>query len=107
MLYLGLGVVVLILVLGLSRAFVAADPAKLAHWSGGFMDAFHRRRQAGRDRPPPRSSEVETDLIRMRLDHDSGAMPGIVRRGVFAGRPAGRADAVRAAGTVAPMPGRG
>ena len=86
MLYLGLGVVVLIFVLGLSRAFVAADPAKLAQRLGRFMDAVQRRRQAARDRPPPRSSEVETDLIRMRLDHDSGAMSGIVRRGVFAGR---------------------
>jgi hypothetical protein len=86
MLYLGLGVVVLIFVLGLSRAFVAADPAELARWLGQFLGAVQRRRHAARDRPPPRSSEVETDLIRMRLDHDSGAMSGIVRRGVFAGR---------------------
>ena len=86
MLYLGLGVVVLIFVLGLSRAFVAADPAKLAHRFGWLMDVVRRRRQARSERPPPRSSEVETDLIRMRLDHDSGAMSGIVRRGVFAGR---------------------
>ena len=86
MLYLGLGVVVLIVVLGLSRAFVAADPANLARRFGRFMDVVQRRQQARSDRPPPRSSEVETDLIRMRLDHDSGAMSGIVRRGVFAGR---------------------
>ena len=86
MLYLGLGVVVLIFVLGLSRVFVAADPAKLARGLGWFIGVVQRRRQAGRERPPPRSSEVETDLIRMRLDHDSGAMSGIVRRGVFAGR---------------------
>lgn len=86
MLYLGLGVVVLIFVLGLSRAFVAADPAKLAQRLGRFVGAVQRRRQAARDRPPPRSSEVESELIRMRLDHDSGAMSGIVRRGVFAGR---------------------
>ncbi|HET7594036.1 MAG TPA: DnaJ domain-containing protein [Stellaceae bacterium] len=86
MLYLGLGVVVLIFVLGLSRAFVTADPAKLAQRFGRFVGAVQRRRQAARDRPPPRSSEVETDCIRMRLDHDSGTMAGIVRRGVFAGR---------------------
>jgi len=86
MLYLGLGVVVLIFVLGLSRAFVAADPAKLARGLGWLINVARRRRQAGRERPPPRSSEVETDLVRMRLDHDSGAMSGIVRRGVFAGR---------------------
>ena len=85
MLYLGFGLVVFIFVLCLSRAFVATDPAKLAQWSGWFAGMV-RRRQAGRDRPPPRSSEVETDLIRMRLDHGSGAMSGIVRRGVFAGR---------------------
>jgi hypothetical protein len=86
MIYLGLGVVVLILVLGFSRAFVAADPAKLAHRFGKFVGAVQRRRQAARDRPPPRSSEVETDFIRMRLDHDSGTMSGMVRRGPFQGR---------------------
>lgn len=32
------------------------------------------------------SSEVETDLLRMSLDHDTGAMSGTVKRGPFAGR---------------------
>jgi len=32
------------------------------------------------------SSEVETEYLRMRLDHDTGAMSGTVRRGPFAGR---------------------
>lgn len=32
-----------------------------------------------------RSSEVETPFLRMRLDHDSGAMSGTVLRGRFAG----------------------
>ena len=86
MLYLGLGVVVLIFVLGLSHAFVTADPAKLAHRLGRVVGAVQRRRQAAKDRPPRRSSEVETDFIRMRLDHDSGAMSGIVRRGPSEGR---------------------
>lgn len=86
MIYLGLGVVVLIFVLGLSRAFVAADPAKLALWMGQFVGAVQRRRQSARERPPRRSSEVETDFIRMRLDHVSGTMVGIVRRGPFEGR---------------------
>lgn len=86
MLYLGLGVVVLILVLGLSRAFIAADPARLARGFGWLMRVAQRRRASRRDRPPPRSSEVESECIRMRLDHDSGTMSGIVRRGVFAGR---------------------
>jgi hypothetical protein len=31
-------------------------------------------------------SEVETSFLRMRLDHDSGAMSGTVRQGRFAGR---------------------
>jgi hypothetical protein len=85
MLYLGLGVVVLIVVLGLSRAFIAADPARLARGLSRAMGAVERRRPT-KDRAPHRSSEVETECIRMRLDHDSGAMSGIVRRGVFAGR---------------------
>ena len=42
---------------------------------------------AERRRPAPGSaSEVETDYLRMRLDHDTGAMSGTVRRGPFAGR---------------------
>ena len=32
------------------------------------------------------TSTVETDLLRMELDHDTGAMTGTVRRGAFAGR---------------------
>ena len=32
------------------------------------------------------SSEVETAYLRMSLDHDSGAVQGVVRRGRFAGR---------------------
>lgn len=32
------------------------------------------------------SSEAETEFLRMRLDHDTGAMSGTVRRGSFAGR---------------------
>ena len=86
MIYLGLGVVVLIFVLGVSRAFVTADPTKLARYLGRFVGAVQRRRQAAGDRPPRRSSEVETDYVRMRLDHDSGTMSGIVRRGAFEGR---------------------
>jgi hypothetical protein len=33
-----------------------------------------------------RTSDVETDTLRMRLDHDTGVISGTVRRGVFAGR---------------------
>jgi DnaJ domain len=32
------------------------------------------------------TSAVETDFLRMRLDHDTGSMTGTVRRGGFAGR---------------------
>ncbi len=31
-------------------------------------------------------SEIETDFLRMQLDHDTGAMRGTVRRGPYAGR---------------------
>ncbi len=44
-----------------------------------------RRRRAA-TAPPGRVSEVETDYLRMRLDHDSGIMSGTVRRGAFQGR---------------------
>jgi hypothetical protein len=33
-----------------------------------------------------RVSEVETDMLRMTLDHDSGAMSGTIRRGPYQGR---------------------
>ena len=37
--------------------------------------------------PSPGSvSEIETEFLRMQLDHDTGAMRGTVRRGGFAGR---------------------
>ena len=45
-----------------------------------------RRRQAATAPPPGQASEVETDYLRMRLDHDSGTMSGTVRRGPFQGR---------------------
>jgi len=48
-----------------------------AHW---------RRRYGAARGTGGQSSEVETDVLRMRLDHDSGAMSGQVRRGPFAGR---------------------
>jgi len=35
---------------------------------------------------PGRTSEVETDWLAMRLDHDTGTMSGTVRQGEFAGR---------------------
>jgi hypothetical protein len=35
---------------------------------------------------PGSTSEIETEYVRMRLDHDTGAMTGTVRRGRFAGQ---------------------
>ena len=122
--YLGLGVLVLVLALWLLRAFVEADPARLARGLrvfvitiglslafvllivlvasgrlglglaelGGLAPlvlrgwAQWRRRRAAAAPPPGQASEVETDYLRMRLDHDSGTMSGVVRRGAFQGR---------------------
>jgi hypothetical protein len=122
--YLGLGVLVLVLALWLLRAFVEADPARLARGLrvfvitiglslallllvvllasgrlglglaelGGLAPlvlrgwAQWRRRQAAAAPPPGQASEVETDYLRMRLDHDTATMSGVVRRGAFQGR---------------------
>lgn len=47
-----------------------------------------RSRQAGRNAGAAQghTSDVETDTLRMRLDHDTGTITGTVRRGPFAGR---------------------
>jgi hypothetical protein len=45
-----------------------------------------RRVRAASGPSPGTASEVETEYLRMRLDHDSGAMSGTVRRGPSAGR---------------------
>jgi DnaJ-domain-containing protein 1 len=45
-----------------------------------------RRYQAGATSAAGKVSEVETEMLRMRLDHDTGAMTGQVRRGAYAGR---------------------
>ena len=45
-----------------------------------------RRWQSATGRRGQRVSEVETEYLRMRLDHDTGAMSGTVRRGPYAGR---------------------
>lgn len=122
--FLGLGVLVLVLGLWLLRAFINADPAKLARSMrvllisigvsvallllvvlvasgrlglglaeiGGLAPlalrglAQWRRRRAAAAPPSGQTSEVETDYLRMRLDHDSGTMSGVVRRGPFQGR---------------------
>lgn len=45
-----------------------------------------RRRYGSPSGSARRRSEVETEILRMSLDHDSGLMGGQVRRGPFAGR---------------------
>jgi DnaJ-domain-containing protein 1 len=45
-----------------------------------------RRYHVGASTAGGKTSEVETELLRMRLDHDTGAMSGQVRRGPYAGR---------------------
>ncbi len=120
MAYLAFGIVAVLLLLLLGRAFVNADPAALARglrWAAiafavvllivliaseelapalGVIGALltvalkgrivwhHFRAAAGP--APGRVSEVETDTLRMTLDHDSGTMSGTVRRGPYRGR---------------------
>ncbi|MGH7090210.1 MAG: DnaJ domain-containing protein [Stellaceae bacterium] len=45
-----------------------------------------RRWQSAAGPRPGTQSEIETDFLRMRLDHDTGAMSGTVRHGRFVGR---------------------
>jgi len=45
-----------------------------------------RRYHGGASTTGGKASVVETELLRMRLDHDTGAMSGQVRRGPYAGR---------------------
>lgn len=118
------GILILFIVLLAGRAFVNADPQKLARfvrWFGlgvaacgaaalllllilserlgpalallGFLApvflrgrSLWRRWQGAAGPRPGTSSEIETDFLRMRLDHDTGAMSGTVRHGRFAGR---------------------
>jgi hypothetical protein len=50
-------------------------------WRARWRRHFGSARSSGGER-----SEVQTELLRMTLEHDTGAMGGTVRRGVFAGR---------------------
>ena len=45
-----------------------------------------RRWQSASGPSPGNLSEVETEYLRMRLDHDTGGMTGTVKRGSYAGR---------------------
>ena len=55
-----------------------------------LVRALRRFRGLGRSRPSGgQTSDVETDYLRMVLDHDSGEMSGTVLKGAFAGRELG------------------
>jgi hypothetical protein len=84
----GIGVAVLLLVLLIVSGrfgLAVGDLGTLAFWAWSAW----RRRQPASAPPPGESSAVETDYLRMRLDHDSGTMSGTVRRGAFQGRDVG------------------
>src|SRR5258708_18039214 len=60
--------------------------------TGGLLTAALRGRalwqhfRSASGPPPGQISEVETDTLRMTLDHDSGTMRGTIRRGPHQGR---------------------
>lgn len=60
--------------------------------TGGLLTVALRGRalwqhfRAATGPPPGQTSEVETDTLRMTLDHDSGTMRGTIRRGPHQGR---------------------
>jgi hypothetical protein len=113
--YLLLGVILLLLFLSAAHWFARADTQTLLlaiKWIGGVLAAlvalyliasgrafqiiwvalllpvFWRMiRRFGSGRPTGgQSSDVETDYLRMTLDHDSGEMSGVVLQGAYAGR---------------------
>ncbi len=85
----GLGIAAA-LVIGLLFATEQIGPALAL--TGGLLGVVLRGRalwqqfRAAAGPRPGRVSEVETDTIRMTLDHDTGAMNGTVRRGSQQGR---------------------
>lgn len=113
--YLLLGVVLLLIVLTAAHWFARADTKTLLlaiKWVGGVLAAlvalylivsgrafqiiwvalflpvlWRMFRGIGRGQPTAgRTSDIETDYLRMTLDHDSGEMSGVVLGGAFAGR---------------------
>jgi DnaJ domain len=116
MIYLLGGVIVLVVFLIAGRAFVSADPETVKRvliWTGGIAGAIlvvlaieaglgivvvlgglgagwylfrDRIRPTASSGPGGQVSEVETDYLRMSLDHATGTMTGTVRKGRFQGR---------------------
>jgi hypothetical protein len=81
-----LGLVVLLVTERLPQAMaVAAALLPLAARLRGRWNLWGAWRTANGP-APGRASEVETDWLEMRLDHDTGTMSGTVRQGEFAGR---------------------
>lgn len=116
--YLLFGVVLLLIVLAAAHWFASADTKTLLlmiKWVGGVLAVlvalylivsgrlFHiiwfaallpmiwrMIRSIGHGRPTAgKTSDIETDYLRMKLDHDSGEMSGTVLKGSFSGRDIG------------------
>lgn len=81
----GAGALLLILLASdrLGPALAVAGGLAPLVWRGRSL---WRQYRGGASRAGGRASEVETELLRMKLDHDTGAMSGQVRRGPYAGR---------------------
>lgn len=79
------GALLLLVVFGAGRQLLAlALPLLLPLMAQ--LPGWWRRMRAASGPEPGRTSTVETRFLRMRLDHDSGAMEGTVLEGPFRGR---------------------
>lgn len=81
----GAGAILLVLIASdrLGPALAVAGGLAPLVWRGRTL---WRRYHGGASAAGGKVSEVETELLRMKLDHDTGAMSGQVRRGPYAGR---------------------
>jgi DnaJ domain len=81
----GLGALISALALGIG--ILERSPLFVLLGLGGFCALWYGLQRGQRKQvSAPRVSAVETDYLRMHLDHDSGVMSGTVRRGRFQGR---------------------
>ncbi|HJP36864.1 MAG: molecular chaperone DnaJ [Gammaproteobacteria bacterium] len=94
LLYGGIGLLVLLLVTGKLHPLVAALAAlvpvvqrllTLAQAANAFK-SFRKRATGSPEPAPGQTSDVETQFLRMSLDHDSGELDGVVLKGPFQGR---------------------